>query len=67
MRAEQRFADLVGIAFAPGQPDQAMRLERVDAHLAAVEVERQAFGATGGLGLREDLLGALARRRTCVS
>jgi len=41
------------------QPQQAMRRQRGYPHLALAEVHRQALGPRSGLGLAQNLLGAL--------
>ena len=57
--AEQRFTHRILHAMLAGQPQHPMRRQRGHPHLALVEIHRQPLRACGGLGLAEDLLGAL--------
>ncbi len=57
--AEQRLPDRVLHAVLAGQPQHPMCRQRGHPHLAPAEVHRQAFRTRRGLGLAEDLLGAL--------
>ncbi|KAG1079934.1 hypothetical protein G6F40_016102 [Rhizopus arrhizus] len=59
MGAEQRRAHRVLHPMLAGQPQHPVGRQRGHPHLALAEVHRQAFGARRGLGLVEDLLGAL--------
>jgi hypothetical protein len=57
--AEQCLADRILHAVLAGQPQHPMGRQRGHPHLALAEIHRQALGTRGGLGLAEDLLGAL--------